>query len=149
MWSRLGAGEGEGLGLVGVDGVKEGGVVGGLRGGDVAVQKVNVARRGDDAGPHVVARDECGVVAVYNGPRGHFDAGAGRKVQRDSGIDIQRRAEINGQYCSGIIPFFGHIGDGELGKQRRNVDRFLGPVDEFWLGDFVFDGKRQFGGGRI
>jgi len=43
----------------------------------------------------------------------------------------------------------GRIGHANLRQQRRNTDRFFGPVDKFGLGDFVFDGERVFGGGGV
>ena len=74
-WGGIIAGQREILSLVGLDGVEEGGVVGGLISGDLAVQEIDMAPRGDYAGLDVVPRCEASVGAVHDRACGDFDTG--------------------------------------------------------------------------
>lgn len=132
-----------------MDGVEEGGVIGGSVGGDLAVEEVDVAGSGDDACPDVVSGGEGGVVAIDDRAGRDFDAGAWWKAEGDAGIYIERDAEVDGGSGASGFRFRGQFRDAELREQGWNADGFFRPVDEFGLRDLVFDGERKFRGGRV
>ena len=88
----LGTGQGEVLRLIGLDGVEEGGVVGGAIGGDLAVEEIDVAGGADDGVLGAVARGEGGVVAIDHRAGGDFDAGAWWEVQGEASVYVERGA---------------------------------------------------------
>ena len=96
MGGGVGTGQSQELGLIGLDGVEEGGVVGATIGVDIAMEKVNVADGRDGSGLRVVAGGERGVVAIDDRARGGFDARSRGKMQGDAGVDIEWVAEIDG-----------------------------------------------------
>ena len=105
MRRGVGAAKREVLGLVGLDSVEEGGVVGGLAGGDLAVEKVDVAGRRDHAALGVIAGNERGVVAVDHRAGRDLDAGARREPQRDPSIDVERCTKLD-RRCGSAIRCF-------------------------------------------
>ena len=95
-WNGGGTVEGEDLGLVGLDGVEEGGVVDGAGGGDLAKDEIDVPRSKDDVSfGGVVGREGC-VVTLNRCSAGSLDRYAGWKMQDEAGLDVQRRAQIDG-----------------------------------------------------
>ena len=133
MGCGTGVGQGEELGLIGLDGVEEGGVVGGTVGGDLAAQEVDVTGGGDGAGIGVVAGGEGGVVAVDDGAGGKFDAGAGWKMEGYARLHVERGAQVDRRCFVGVSDFAGKIGYGQNRERSGDAHRFLGPVHELGL----------------
>ena len=132
------------MGLVALDGVEEGVVVGSALGGDLPQKKMDVAGRGDDRPFGGVLGRVAGVIAL-DGSAGRRDCGCGgRKMQGHVGFDFEGRAQFNGRRGSTCGGLCGQIGQAKLGKRSGDAYRFLRPIDEFRLGDFVIDGEGLF-----
>src|SRR5450755_427625 len=114
--------QGEALGLVGLDGVEEGGVVGGAVGGDLAVEEIDVAGSGDDGVLGAVAGGEGGVVAIDDRSGGDFDAGTRGEVEGQAGVYVERGAQIDGASGGAGLGFGGYFRDAELRQQSRYAD---------------------------
>jgi hypothetical protein len=85
------------LGLIVLDGVEEGGIVGGALGGDLARKKVDVAGGGDGEGFGGVLRGEGGVIADDGCAGRESWSCAGREVQSHVSFNFQGGAELDGR----------------------------------------------------
>src|SRR5216684_3323638 len=102
--------EGEELGLVGLDGMEEGVVVGGAGGGNFAQQEIDVTRGGDGLASSGVLGAEGSVIAVDGRTRGDLCGGARWKMKGNAGLHFERSAQFDGRSSSAGGGFGGRIG---------------------------------------
>ena len=79
-----------------MDGMEEGIVVGEPAGWELPEEKMDMSCGGNGSALDVIAGRKRGVVALHGCAGGRFGACAGRKLQGDLGLDVERRAEIDG-----------------------------------------------------
>ena len=56
-------------------------------------------------------------------------------------LHLKRRTQFDGRSRGAWFALYRRIGQSHLRKQRRYAHRFLGPVHEFWHGDFIVHGE--------
>ena len=106
----LGSNEGEELGLVGLDGMEEGVVVGGAGGGNFAQQEIDVTGGGDGLASCGVLGAEGSVIAVDGSACGDLCGGARGEMKRNAGLHFERSAQFDGRSSSAGGGFGRRIG---------------------------------------